>query len=336
MILVTGATGFIGSRLALELSRHGTHVRALVRGDQFVMPPGLDSALSPDGIEIVTGDVSDASSLRRAIRGCRYVYHLAGYARNWAPNPQTYHRVNVEGLRNVLDAAEAEAVEKIVWTSTVVTFEPTKPGEIGDESRSRVTPYFTDYERSKAEGEELARAYAARGVPVVIVNPSRVYGPGHRTESNSLVKLIDMYDRGRAPFLLGGGKPVGNYAFIDDVVHGLILAMQHGQPGRRYLLGGVNASFREFFDMVDRVSGKRHLRLTIRRPGALAFAYFHQLRARWFGVYPEVTPPWIRHFLVDWAYSTQRAEQELGYNYVTLEEGIRRTYHWLANLRESS
>ena len=334
-ILVTGASGFIGSRLALELARRGARVRVLVRSGEFSMPPNLDPELSCDRLEVVKGDVTDVSSLPRAMQGCRYVYHLAGRASNWASDPRTYHNVNVQGLRNVLDVAEANRIERIVWTSTVVTFQPTKPGEIADESTPRTIPFFTEYERSKAQGEELAQQYASRGVPVVIVNPSRVYGPGHLTESNSLVKIIDMYDRGRAPFMLGCGRPVGNYVFIDDVVQGLILAMQRGQPGRRYLIGGQNASFREFFDTVDRVSGKRHFRIPIRRPAAMTVAYFYQLRANWFGVHPEITPPWIRHFLMDWAYSTRRAEQELGYKHVTLEEGIRRTYQWLTEVRES-
>ena len=334
LVLVTGASGFIGSRLAMELTRQGARVKALVRGTEFPVPPGLELDWLRDRLQVVSGDITDVESLRTAIQGCRYVYHLAGYAKNWAADPRTYDDVNVRGLQNVLDVSMAERVERIVWTSTVVTFQPTQPGEVGDESVPRTSPFLTDYERTKAQGEQLASEYAARGTPVVMVNPSRVYGPGHLTESNSLVKIIDLYDRGRAPFILAGGRTVGNYVFIDDVVAGLILAMQRGRPGRRYLIGGPNASFREFYDTIDRVSGKRHFRMTIRRPGALAFAYFQQWRAKWWGAYPEVTPPWVELFLLDWAYSTRRAEEELGYKYLSLEEGIRRTYEWLLRIRE--
>lgn len=334
LTLVTGATGFIGARLAVALAQRGVRVRVLVRGNQFPMPPGFSSS-ALDHVEVVSGDVTRIESLRQAMRGCRYVYHLAGYAKNWAADPRTYDEVNVQGLRNVLDVATEEGVEKIVWTSTVVTLEPNQYGEVGDETTPRSTPYFTHYERTKAEGEQLAIEYAAKGVHVVIANLTRVYGPGHLTESNALVKIIDLYDRGLAPFVLGGGKPMGNYVFIDDALEGLMLALQHGRPGRRYLIGGENASFGEFFDAIDRVSGKRHLRLTVRRPGAMVFAYFHLLRAKWFGIYPQMTPPWVRLFLRDWAYSIRRAEEELGYKYISLEEGIRRTYQWLVQIRET-
>ena len=142
-----------------------------------------------------------------------------------------------------------------------------------------------------------------------------------------------MYDRGQFPFLLGGGRNVGNWVLVDDVVQGLILAMERGRIGEKYLLGGENASLKEVFQLVDKVSGKRHFQITIRRPAAMTFAWFQKLRANLFGIYPQITPDWVRVFLTDWAYSSAKAERELGYRITPLEESVRRTYEWLLRVR---
>lgn len=335
-VLVTGASGFVGSRLVAALASAGQRVRALSRGGRLPETPCL--SLAPEAaknVEIVRGDVLDVASLDAAAAGCRQAYHLAGYAKNWAPDAGVFHQVNVEGLRCVLAAARRAGVKRVVWTSTMMTFEPSPPGSVNDESTPRTTPYFTDYERSKAAAEEVAQAAVAGGQEVVTVNPSRVYGPGPLTEGNALSRIVDQYDRGRAPVLLAGGRNVANYAFVEDVVAGLQAAMERGRPGECYLLGGPNASLAEFFRAIDRVSGRRHWQFTIRRPGAMLYALFHLQRARWFGVHPEVTPPWIRVFLADWAFSTTKAEQELGYRITPLEEGIRRTYEWILQTRQA-
>ena len=194
--------------------------------------------------------------------------------------------------------------------------------------------YFTEYEATKVAAEREVLALAAEGFPVVIVNPTRVYGPGHLTEGNALSRLIDDYDCGRVPVLLNRGVNVGNYVLVDDVVAGHLLAMERGRPGERYILGGENVSLKEFFRTIDRVSGKRHLQLPILGFSPLAFAWFQQKRAEWFGVYPRITPGWVKTFLVNWAYSSEKAERELGYVRTPLEQGIRVTYDWLLRTRK--
>jgi len=171
---------------------------------------------------------------------------------------------------------------------------------------------------------------------VVIVNPTRVYGPGHLTEGNAMSILIDDYDRGREPVLLNRGVNVGNYVLVDDVVQGHLLAMERGRVGERYILGGENASLREVFRTIDRVSGRRHFQLPLLGVGPMVYAYFLQKRAEWFGVYPRITPGWVRTFIVDWAYSCDKARHELGYDPTPLEPGIRMTYEWLLRLRKAT
>lgn len=333
-VFVTGATGFIGSRLIASLVAQGYRVRALSRRERPAPPPGWDASKVPPLehplVELVRGDILDRESLERGMTGCRAVFHLAAYAHNWAKDPATYTRYNIDGMRNVFDAAQANKVERVVWTSSFVTFGPTPPGVVGDEEMSRTTPgYFTEYEESKTIAEQQALRMATDGFPLVIVNPTRVYGPGYLTEGNALARLIDEYDRGRVPVLFNRGVNVGNYVFVDDVVAGHELAMRHGRVGQRYILGGENVTLLEFFRTIDRASGKHHFQLPMRTFPPLVFAMLQKKRAEWFGIYPTITPGWIRTFAMDWAYSHDKAARELGYRPKSLDEGIRITYQWL-------
>lgn len=340
-ILVTGSTGFIGSRLVQTLLERGHRVRALTRSDNPPPPPGFSgngkSPLDHERVEIARGDITDREAVFRAVDGCDYVFHLAACAKNWAPNPRKFHEVNVGGMRNVFDACRAAAVKRINWTSSIVTLGPTHPNEIGDESMPRITEEcFTDYEASKVEAEREATRYAQGGLPVVIVNPTRVYGPGHLTEANTLAQLIDSYDRGKMMLLINRGINVGNYVFVDDVVQGHILALEKGRIGQRYILGGENATLKEFFSTIDRVTNKRHLHIPILKFGPMVYSHFQEKRARWFGVYPKITPGWMKSFLLDWAFSSQKAQDELGYRPTSLADGIRITLDWLRQLRREA
>jgi farnesol dehydrogenase len=335
---VTGATGFIGTRLVEKLVQRGVAVRALCRQPRLQPPPGFGhnngGPLDDPFVERVMGDLDNPDSLRRGMEGCQYVFHLAGYARNWARRAETFFEVNVTGTRNVFSVAQQLGVRRIVWTSGAVTLGPTLPNAVADEETPRSTPRcFNHYERSKCLAEQEAQQWAARGLPVVTVNPTRVFGPGHLTEGNSVTRLIDDYDRGRMPFLLNLGRNVGNWAFVDDVAEGHILAMLNGRVGQRYILGGQNASLREFFEAIDAVSGRRHLKIPLLRLTPLVFAWFLEKRAEWFGVYPRITPGWINMFCHDAAYSCLKAVEELGYRITPLSDALRITYQWLLRVR---
>jgi len=337
---VTGANGFIGSRLIEALVARGQAVRAMSRRPELTPqpPPGFAwqgaGPLASPLVEWGRGDITDRDSLRRAMAGATHVFHLAAYAKNWARNPGVFWTMNVEGARNVFDAAAQLGIERVVWTSTMLTFGPTPPGQVGNEDSPRTTAKFlTQYEETKVAAEQEAIGRARDGFPLVIVNPGRVYGPGYLTEGNSVTLLVDQYDRGKMPFLLNFGRNVGNWVYVDDVVQGHLLAMEKGRGGQRYILGGENASLREFFRLIDRISGKHHWQIPLWRYWPLVVAYALKKRADWLGIYPPITPGWVRLFCADWAYSSQKAEQELGYRPTPLEVGLRRTYEWLERVR---
>ena len=329
-VFVTGSTGFIGTKLVNELVKRGNTVHALTRGTSN------KDGLSHERIKLVTGDIHDRISLQKGMEGCKQVYHLAAYAKNWSRDTSVFYKQNVEGMRNVFEVAKAAGVKRVVFTSTVVAFGPTPAGVTGNEDMPRMTRrYYTEYEETKTIAEKEALQYAASGFPVVIVNPTRVYGPGKLTEGNSVSLMIDMYDRGKVPVLLNGGNDVGNYVLVDDLVRGHILAMEKGRIGERYILGGENASLKQIFEMVDEVSGKKHFQVNL--PPRIAYLYsgFEKKKAEWLGIYPQITPGWVETFLQDWVYSTAKAERELGYTIVPLKEGIRMTYEWLLQQRTS-
>jgi nucleoside-diphosphate-sugar epimerase len=275
-VFVTGSTGFIGTKLVNELVKRGNTVHALTRGTSN------KDGLSHERIKLVTGDIQDRTSLQKGMEGCNQVYHLAAYAKNWSRDTSVFFKQNVEGMRNVFEVAKAAGVGRVVFTSTFVAFGPTPAGVVGNEDMPRITQrYYTDYEETKSIAEKEALQYAASGFPVVIVNPTRVYGPGKLTEGNSVSLMIDMYDRGKVPVLLNGGNDVGNYVLVDDLVRGHILAMEKGRIGERYILGGENASLKQIFEMVAEVSGRKHFQMNL--PPRIAYLYsgFEKKKAEW-------------------------------------------------------
>jgi nucleoside-diphosphate-sugar epimerase len=321
-VLVTGATGFIGTQLVRHLVAQGRVVHALCRDSSNAQP------IAARHVQLFRGDVRDQESVSHAMRGCDQVFHLAACTRNWTRDPAVFARTNIDGTRNILEAALRLQASRVVFTSTALTLGPSN-GTVVDENVRRSTPCFTDYERSKVAAEEVVTRYAQQGLDVVTTQPTRVYGPGLLTESNSVTRIIRLYLQGRWRTVVNHGRGVANYVFVGDVVQGLLLAADTGRSGERYVLGGENVSYRTLFDLVARISGSRRRLLHVPGTIAVAGSRLEELRARYTGHYPLVSPGWMRSFLVDWAVSCAKAETELGYCFVSLEEGVSRTIAWL-------
>lgn len=320
---VTGGTGFIGRKLVEALLLRGEKVHLLCRQQSDLR------GLRREGIEIFCGDVTDKKSIKPAMRGCQKVFHLAAYAHNWAPDSSVYFRANVEGFRNVAEIALEKKVGKIVFTSTSMTFGPTN-GQVGTEKMSRKkNVFFTDYERTKYLAEMEGDRLLEKGLPLVVVNPTRVFGPGKMTEGNSVTRMIELHLRGRFPTILGNGQEVGNYVYIDDVVDGHIKAMEKGQIGQRYILGGENSTLSHFFSLLSRFSGRKPPRIHVPPNLARLIAKLEESKAVLLGRYPLITQGWVETFLRDWAFSNEKAVRELGYRFRGLKQGIKLTCDWL-------
>ena len=321
-VFVSGATGFIGAKLVRSLVDRGEKVSILCR-------PAADlSQLPLDKINVYQGDLLDKQSIRKALAGCDKVFHIAGYAKNWSRDPSTYFKVNVEGTKNILDEAIKQNVKRAVVTSTCVTLGPSGESKTTEQTIRQV-PCFTTYEESKLKAEEAIDQYVQRGLEVVLVNPTRVFGPGAMTEGNSLTKMIDLYLRGRWRLILGSGEGIGNYGFVDDVVRGHILAMERGKSGERYLLGGENLSYNDFFKLLAELSNKHYRMIHMPSSLAMGYSYFEQSRAKVFNSYPQITPSWVKTFLADWAFSCEKAKKEIGYSITPLRDALSTTVKWL-------
>jgi farnesol dehydrogenase len=321
-IFITGATGYIGNNLAKELADEGHIIHALCRNENTPV-------LSHANIKIFKGDITDKASIEKAIQDCEQVYHLAAYARVWAKDMSIFYKLNVDGLRNVLDAARNSSLQKIVFTSTAGTLGPSGAQPVKEDD-ARIGEPFTDYEISKTQAELLCREYCNKyGMHIVIVNPPRIYGHGIITESNAVTRLIKLYMAGKWKITPGDGKRTGSYVYIDDIVNGHILAMQKGKSGERYILAGVNTSYNEFFDLLAKITGKKNSLIKMPVWLMMVAGNAMQLYTNITGKPPLLTPPWIKKYYHDWSLSSEKAQRELGYTYISLEEGLKKTVDWL-------
>jgi farnesol dehydrogenase len=321
-ILLTGASGFLGGKLA-ELLAPAHELRLLYRAE-------AQRAAFPAGAEALRGDLRDAASLERAMAGCDAAIHAAALVKILAP-ARDFDEVNVEGLRNVLAAAERTGLSRLVYVSSFMALGPTEKGpggELDETAPAAEREFINDYERTKTRADRLAREAIAAGRPLDVVYPGVIYGPGSLTEGNLVVRhLLDLAG-GKLPALLGKPERRWNYVFVDDVAGGIVRLLE-GTPGRRYVLGGENVRQEEFYALVARL-GKIKVP-SLRMPDWLAKTSGFAMKswAQMTGGTPQLTPDLVEVYRHDWAYSSAKAGRELGYAPRPLAEGMGPTLDWL-------
>lgn len=326
LIFLTGATGFIGSRLARELVSRGERIRCLVR-------EGSDTSdLERLGAELVVGELTDSAVIERALAGVDVAYHLAAIYDVGIVDARALERTNVGGTRAFLEAVERAGTPLAVYVSTTVALAPVERGE-GDET-SEVGPgakFPSVYHRTKTEAHRLAREAQGRGLPLVIACPAFVYGPGDRGPGGRFT--ADLL-AGRVPGLLS--TPAWfSYVHVDDVVDGLLRAGIGGPPGAVYVLSGEHASVNDFAERVCAIAGVRPPRL--RFPAGLAWVtgavldVVSRLTGLRFPISREtvqVTGRGLR-----WVHSYATAARELDWEPRSLAEGLPPTVEWFMKER---
>jgi farnesol dehydrogenase len=316
MLLLTGATGYLGSGIARELIERRRPFRVLVRDAKRLE---FDPATSR--CEVAIGDLRDRKALRSALQGIDAVIHTAALVKMWVRDHRDFWRVNVEGLQNLLQAAEQAGVQRVVYASSFIALGPSADVNAG-EGLHHAGPFSDAYEESKARALEWLRSEGLRRFPVIVTFPGVIYGPGPKTEGNLVGGMIDQYLAGKFPGLLGSGKQRWSFAFMADVVDGHLAALEKGKVGEEYMLGGDNRSLNDFFRILADFT---HVRHPVRH---LPFAVgkfvgaMELLRARAFGHSPQLTPSVVEIFKHDWVYSSTKAIRELGYWTSPLEEGL--------------
>jgi dihydroflavonol-4-reductase len=314
--LVTGASGFIGSHLARALAGRGDELCLLVRRGS-----SLDH-LADLEFERVTGDITDRRAVRRAMKEAQHVFHVAGSTSMHRAQRQRVFEVNVTGTRNVVEEAMRAGVEQVVHTSSASAVGPARPGGTADEGQPFAAGHLgIAYVNSKHEAEVEAMRAAARGLRLIVVNPTFVLGPDDPSgTSNALVKRVMLR---QIPFYVDGGL---NIVDVRDVAQGHLLAARKGKVGERYILGGRNFTLGRLFADIGRISGvppppvKVSPRLT--NPAVAA--------ARRVGFPVPVSEDELRSAEQWWTYRSTKARKELGFKPRPHEETLEDTVHWLA------
>jgi dihydroflavonol-4-reductase len=304
--LVTGATGFVGAAVARALIAAGWQVRVLVRG-------GSDRGnLRQLMVEVVEGDLADSRSLERALEGCAGLFHVAADYRLGARDPTQLYRTNVDGTRNILNAARTAGVPRIVYTSSVATIGIPSDGSPGDEQTPvALSNMIGHYKRSKYLAEEVVRDAAGTGMSVVIVNPSTPVGPGDIKPTPTGQLVLDAAS-GRMPAYVDTGL---NIVHVDDVAAGHLLAFERGKAGERYILGGEDLTLQTILGQIARLVGRKPPRIRLPYGAVLPIAYLAEGFAMVSGRSGRVTLEGVRMSRKRMFFSNQKAARELGYQW---------------------
>jgi dihydroflavonol-4-reductase len=319
-VLVTGASGFVGSAVARALLAEGFAVRVLVR------PSSPRDNLAGLDVTIAEGDLRIPPSLERAVAGVRYLFHVAADYRLWTRHPQAMLSTNVEGTKSLMAAAKQAGVERIVYTSSVATLKVDPYGTPGDETHPLgEADAIGLYKRSKVMAERLVeRLVAEDGLPAVIVNPSTPIGP-RDVKPTPTGRIIVEAAEGRMPAYVDTGL---NLVHVDDVAAGHIAALRHGRIGERYILGGDDVTLATLLADIARLVGRKPPSVRLPRRAIYPIAFLAEAVAHFTGREPFATIDGLRMAKNKMFFSSAKAKAELGYRARPYQEGLKEALDW--------
>jgi nucleoside-diphosphate-sugar epimerase len=314
---ITGATSSIGRVLVKRLAHEGVPVRILAR------VTSLRSGLELPGVEFHIGDVTDPDCVRTAMQGCDRVYHLAAVVSGNAPKKE-WMRVNRGGTQNVLQAAADLGVRSVVHVSSLSVLGCTAPGELADETRRIDTALHTTlYQKSKYEGDKVARKFHKEGLNVRIVYPAFGFGCSWASSHPSMAETTLLrLAAGKPVAVVGSGRNRLTLAYYKDTVQGILLADEKGQAGRSYILGGPRLTFPEIWQVIGRVLDKKPPHRRIPLP-ILKFAFG---AAHLVGKKNLIPSELLEMIAYDWNFSSDRAVQELGWQMTPFDQAMADTW----------
>ncbi len=316
--LVTGASGFVGSAVARALVARGLHVRVLMR------PSANRLNIARVYCEEVVGDMRDADSMTAALKGARYLFHVAADYRLWARDPGEIERNNFAGAQATMGAALKTGVERVVYTSSVAAL---KPGATAVDETSRHTQHSVigAYKRSKLVAErEVERLIRDEGLPAVIVAPSTPIGP-RDIKPTPTGRVIVEAASGRMPAFVDTGL---NLVHVDDVAAGHLLALDKGKIGENYILGGTDVALETMLGDIAFLSGRRAPTWKLPRAPLFPLAWAAEAVARVTGKEPFLTADALRMSRYRMFFSSEKARRELGYTARPYQEGLKDALSW--------
>jgi dihydroflavonol-4-reductase len=317
---ITGATGFVGSHVARALAEQGADLRLLVRSTSRT------DNIADLRAEIAPGDLRDPASLRNGMTGCEFVFHVAADYRLWVRDPEEMYRANVEGTRSIIDAAQQSGVRRVVYCSSVATMGFTADGRVADEaSPVSLEDMVGHYKRSKFMAEQLALEAGRGGANVVVVNPTTPIGESDIKPTPTGRIIVDFLKR-KFPAYVDTGL---NLADVREVARGHVLAMERAVPGERYILGGENLTLKQILDKLAALTGLPSPTTKVPHAVAMGFAAFDQFFTGTVrGKEPRATIDAVKMGRKKMFASSAKAERELGYKIVPVEEALTRAIHW--------
>jgi dihydroflavonol-4-reductase len=320
LVFVTGATGFVGSHVARALAEKGADLRLLVRADSNTK--NIDDVKA----ELVTGDLRDPVSLEKGISGCEVVFHVAADYRLWVRDPAEMYRTNVEGTRAILEAARKNRVRRVVYTSSVATMGFTSNGQPADEnSPVSLDKMIGPYKRSKFMAEQVTIEAARAGQDVVIVNPSTPVGERDIKPTPTGRIVVDFLKK-KFPAYVDTGL---NLVDVKECALGHIAALEKGRSGERYILGGENLTLKQILDKLAAITGLPSPKIRVPYVLALATGVVDEIvTGRIRGREPRATIDAVRMGRKKMFVSSAKAERELGWKRVPVDDALRRAADW--------
>ena len=318
-VVVTGASGFVGSAVARALVARGFDVRAVLRSTS----PRAN--VENIGCEIVEGDMRDKSSMLRAMQGARYLFHVAADYRLWARDPGEIVRNNLEGTRATMEAAREAGVEKIVYTSSVATLKPIEGASADETSRHDEHTVIGAYKLSKVVAERLVeKMVAEQGLPATIVSPSTPIGP-RDIRPTPTGRIIVEAATGKIPAFVDTGL---NLVHVDDVAEGHLLALDKGEIGERYILGGEDVTLQQMLAVIAGLANRRPPRVKLPRGPLYPLAYAAEAVARVTNKEPFITADALNMSKYRMFFSSDKATRLLGYKARPYREGLTDAMEW--------
>lgn len=317
---ITGATGFVGSHVARALAEGGADLRLLVRSSS------RNDNIADLKVEVASGDLREPASLKSAMSGCEFVFHVAADYRLWVPDPNEMYRANVEGTRAIIRAAQETGVRRVIYCSSVATMGFTETGRIVDETTPvSLADMIGHYKRSKFMAEQIALEAGRAGANVVVVNPTTPIGERDIKPTPTGRIIVDFLNR-KFPAYVDTGL---NLADVREVARGHVLAMEKAVPGERYILGGENLTLKQILDKLAALTGLPSPRTKVPHAVAMGFAVLDEFFVgRVMGKEPRATIEAVRMGRKKMFASSAKAERELGYKVVPVEDALERAVHW--------